>query len=68
MLSVEEVSFAAMRAGYDDTMAFLNFTMALTSLVFCWTIVVLGVKGFTIAALQKEERVESWKGDEEARC
>ncbi len=68
MLSVEEVSFAAMRAGYDDTMAFLNFTMALTSLVFCWTIVVLGVKGFAIAALQKEERVESWKGDEEARC
>jgi len=33
ILSDEEVAFAAMRAGYDDIMAFLNFTVALTSLI-----------------------------------
>ena len=52
MLSVEEISFAAMRAGYDDMMAFLNVTVALTSLVFCWETVVMAVKGLAVMRLQ----------------
>lgn len=55
ILSVEEISFAAMRAGYDDMMAFLNFTVALTSLVFCWIMVVLGVKGWAVGRVQRDK-------------
>lgn len=46
MLSDEEVAFTAMRAGYDDMMAFLNLTIALTSFVFCWVLVVLACKAW----------------------
>lgn len=54
MLSDEEVAFAAMRAGYDDMMAFLNLTIALVSFVFCWILIVLTVKGWaTFRAAQR---------------
>ena len=52
MLSNEEIAFAAMRAGYDDMMAFLNFTIALTSLIFCWTVVVMTVKGWAVLRME----------------
>lgn len=55
MLSNEEICFAAMRAGYDDMMAFLNFTIALTSLVFCWTLVVLAIKGWAVSRNQQND-------------
>lgn len=55
MLSNEEIAFAAMRAGYDDMMAFLNFTVALTSLIFCWTVVVMAVKGWGVLRMQGSE-------------
>jgi len=68
ILSDEEVAFAAMRAGYDDIMAFLNFTVALTSLVFCWDVVVMAVKGFSVDRLQKKDRMERGEKDEEGRA
>lgn len=54
ILSSEEVTWAAMRAGYDDMMAFLNFTIALTSLTFCWIVFVMGVKGWAYLRLHRE--------------
>ncbi|KLT39959.1 hypothetical protein CC85DRAFT_232023, partial [Cutaneotrichosporon oleaginosum] len=53
MLSDEEVAFAAMRSGFDDVMAFLNFTVALTCLVFCWIVVVMAVKGFSLVRMKR---------------
>lgn len=53
MLSDEEVAFAAMRSGFDDMMAFLNITVALTCLVFCWIVVVMAVKGVALMRLQR---------------
>lgn len=52
ILSSEEIMFAAMRAGYDDMMAFLNVTVALTALVFCWEVIVLGVKGWGVSRVK----------------
>lgn len=57
ILSDEEISFAAMRAGYDDVMAFLNVTVALTCLVFCWIVVVMAVKGMAVLRLTKVKDV-----------
>lgn len=51
MLSNEEITFAAMRTGYDDMMAFLNFTIALTSAIFCWEVLVMGVKGWAVGRM-----------------
>lgn len=53
MLSDEEVAFAAMRSGFDDVMAFLNVTVALTCLVFCWIVVVMAVKGVALVRLKR---------------
>jgi hypothetical protein len=53
MLSDEELAFAAMRSGFDDMMAFLNLTVALTCLVFCWIVVVLAVKGYALFNLKR---------------
>lgn len=53
MLSDEEIAFAAMRSGFDDMMAFLNFTVALTCLVFCWVVIVMAVKGFVLLRLKR---------------
>jgi cytochrome b561 len=58
MLSNEEIAFAAMRAGWDDMMAFLNFTIALTSLIFCWTVVVMAFKGWAVMRLQRGQADE----------
>lgn len=63
MLSDEEVAFAAMRSGFDDMMAFLNFTVALTCLVFCWVVVVMAVKGLALVRLKRS--VQLAMGDEE---
>lgn len=58
MLSNEEIAFAAMRAHFDDKMAFLNFTIALTALIFCWTVVVMAVKGWAVMrATSRGQRV-----------
>ena len=56
MQSGEEISYAAMRAGYDDVMAFLNVAVALTSSVFCWVLVVMAVKGWAVMRLEQELR------------
>ncbi|KAK4688440.1 hypothetical protein P7C73_g1670, partial [Tremellales sp. Uapishka_1] len=56
MLSAEEVSFAAMRSGFDDPMAFLNFTIAITSLIFCWITVVMAIKGFASLRVMRRSR------------
>lgn len=54
MLSSEEVSFAAMRAGYDDVMAILCFLVAVVCLCFCFTAVLLLIKNW---ALRREFRL-----------
>ncbi|PPQ77379.1 hypothetical protein CVT25_010960 [Psilocybe cyanescens] len=46
MFSTEEVTIAAMRRGRDDVMMFLNLAVALTCLAFCWTLFVVGFKGW----------------------
>ncbi|KAH9482823.1 putative membrane protein C3B8.06 [Psilocybe cubensis] len=46
MFSTEEVTIAAMRRGRDDVMMFLNVAVALTCLAFCWTLFVVGFKGW----------------------
>lgn len=55
MLSNEEICWSAMRAGWDDMMAFLNFTIALTCFVFCWAVVIMAVKGWATMRIRKEE-------------
>lgn len=55
ILSDEEIAFAAMRAGYDDMMAFLNITIALTCLVFCWEVVVMAIKGVAVLRLGRKK-------------
>lgn len=45
MESTEEVTFAAMRYGFDDIMAFLNVTVCLICLVFTWQIILWAVQG-----------------------
>ncbi|WRT68496.1 uncharacterized protein IL334_005472 [Kwoniella shivajii] len=63
MLSNEEIAWAAMRAGWDDMMAFLNFTIALTCLIFCWCIVVMAIKGW--AGMRMTTRHDGRKLEEE---
>jgi hypothetical protein len=46
ILSDEEITFAAMRRGYDDVMMFLNVAVAITCFAFCWTMLVVGFKGW----------------------
>ncbi|KAJ3517560.1 hypothetical protein NLJ89_g425 [Agrocybe chaxingu] len=46
MFSTEEVTIAAMRRGRDDVMMFLNVAVALTCCAFCWTLMVVGFKGW----------------------
>ncbi|KAI0053061.1 hypothetical protein FA95DRAFT_1552948 [Auriscalpium vulgare] len=46
ILSDEEITFAAMRQGHDDVMMFLNLTVAVTCLAFCWTLCVVAFKGW----------------------
>ncbi|KAI6047315.1 hypothetical protein EDC04DRAFT_2622773 [Pisolithus marmoratus] len=46
MFSTEEVTLAAMRRGRDDMMMFLNVAVAITCFAFCWTLCVVGFKGW----------------------
>ncbi|KDR83576.1 hypothetical protein GALMADRAFT_205521 [Galerina marginata CBS 339.88] len=46
MFSDEEVTIAAMRRGRDDVMMFLNVAVAITCLACCWTLLVVGFKGW----------------------
>ncbi|KZT12846.1 uncharacterized protein LAESUDRAFT_808371 [Laetiporus sulphureus 93-53] len=46
MFSTEELTIAAMRQGRDDVMMFLNVAVAITCLAFCWTLAVVGFKGW----------------------
>ena len=46
MFSTEEVTIAAMRQGHDDVMMFLNVGVAITCLAFCWTLLVVALKGW----------------------
>ncbi|KAI6034255.1 hypothetical protein BKA83DRAFT_299309 [Pisolithus microcarpus] len=46
MFSTEEVTLAAMRRGRDDVMMFLNVAVAITCFAFCWTLCVVGFKGW----------------------
>ncbi|KAF9057716.1 hypothetical protein BJ165DRAFT_1335162 [Panaeolus papilionaceus] len=46
MFSTEEVTIAAMRRGRDDVMMFLNVGVAITCFAFCWTLFVVGFKGW----------------------
>ncbi|KAH9927164.1 uncharacterized protein BXZ73DRAFT_102753 [Epithele typhae] len=46
MFSTEELTIAAMRQGRDDVMMFLNVGVAITCLAFCWTLFVVGFKGW----------------------
>ncbi|KAI0722254.1 hypothetical protein C8T65DRAFT_628753 [Cerioporus squamosus] len=46
MFSTEELTIAAMRQGHDDVMMFLNVGVAITCLAFCWTLCIVGFKGW----------------------
>lgn len=46
MFSIEEVTIAAMRRGRDDVMMFLNLSVAITCFACCWTLFVVGFKGW----------------------
>ncbi|GAA5984215.1 hypothetical protein JCM10908_006093 [Rhodotorula pacifica] len=46
ILSVEQVTFAAMRHHADDVMAFLNLTVALVCAWFFWTACLFAIKGW----------------------
>ncbi|TFK29345.1 cytoplasmic protein [Coprinopsis marcescibilis] len=46
IFSTEEVTIAAMRRGRDDVMMFLNVAVATTCLAFCWTLCIVGLKGY----------------------
>lgn len=45
MLSTEQVTFAAMRHGFDDLMAFLNVTISLVCVLFAWVMVLFAIQG-----------------------
>ncbi|PWN41330.1 hypothetical protein IE81DRAFT_278685, partial [Ceraceosorus guamensis] len=53
MLSSEQVSQWALRAGYADAMAVANVSIALIALLFAWTAVLLLIKA---AAMRREAR------------
>ncbi|KAK7470805.1 hypothetical protein VKT23_002223 [Stygiomarasmius scandens] len=44
--STEELTIAAMRRGRDDVMMFLNVAVAITCFALCWTVCVVGFKGY----------------------
>ncbi|KAI0650208.1 hypothetical protein C8Q79DRAFT_371855 [Trametes meyenii] len=54
MFSTEELTIAAMRQGHDDVMMFLNAGVAITCLAFCWTLFVVGFKGWLKSHHQRE--------------
>ncbi|TFY76364.1 hypothetical protein EWM64_g7648 [Hericium alpestre] len=46
IFSDEEITLNAMRMGHDDMMMFLNLSVAITCFAMCWTLVVVGFKGW----------------------
>ncbi|KAM0752108.1 hypothetical protein T439DRAFT_333349 [Meredithblackwellia eburnea MCA 4105] len=46
ILSTEQVTFAALRHGGDDMMAFLNMTVALVCIWFTWILTLFALKGW----------------------
>ncbi|KAG5648675.1 hypothetical protein DXG03_000021 [Asterophora parasitica] len=52
MFSTEEVTIAAMRRGRDDVMMFLNVAVASTCFAFCWTLLIVGFKGWLKSRLR----------------
>lgn len=70
MLSSEEVSFAAMRSGYGDFMAILNVAVAVVALLFCWTTVLMMLKGWAVRREVKrtteEQQDEQFVSEERA--
>ncbi|GAA5963573.1 hypothetical protein JCM8115_002035 [Rhodotorula mucilaginosa] len=49
ILSVEQVTFAAMRHHADDVMAFLNLTVAAVCAWFFWTACLFAIKGWALS-------------------
>ncbi|KAG6855000.1 hypothetical protein C0991_005929 [Blastosporella zonata] len=52
IFSAEEVTIAAMRRGRDDVMMFMNVAVAMTCFAFCWTLFVVGFKGWLKSRLR----------------
>ncbi|KAG6911708.1 hypothetical protein DXG01_007958 [Tephrocybe rancida] len=52
MFSTEEITIAAMRRGRDDVMMFLTVAVAMTCFAFCWTLFVVGSKGWLKSRLR----------------
>ncbi|KAM0791382.1 hypothetical protein ACM66B_005847 [Microbotryomycetes sp. NB124-2] len=48
ILSTEQVTLAAMRHSFDDIMMFLNGTVSLVSIAFCWLMALFAVKGWAL--------------------
>ncbi|KAA1466252.1 hypothetical protein DENSPDRAFT_831039 [Dentipellis sp. KUC8613] len=46
IFSDEEITLNAVRMGHDDVMMFLNLSVAITCLAMCWTVLVVGFKGW----------------------
>ncbi|KAI0824690.1 hypothetical protein BC628DRAFT_1322112 [Trametes gibbosa] len=59
MFSTEELTIAAMRQGHDDVMMFLNVGVAVTCLAFCWTLCIVGLKGWLKSHSQKDMNFHS---------
>ncbi|KAI0637953.1 hypothetical protein C8Q77DRAFT_1214897 [Trametes polyzona] len=59
MFSSEEVTVAAMRQGHDDMMMFLNVGVAITCLAFCWTLLIVGFKGWLKSRSQRNVNFHS---------
>jgi len=53
LFSTEEVTIAAMRRGRDDVMMFLNLSVAITCVAFCWTLCIVGFKGWLKSRMRK---------------
>ncbi|KAK4053903.1 hypothetical protein OIO90_003740 [Microbotryomycetes sp. JL221] len=48
ILSTEQVTLAAMRHQFDDIMMFLNGTVSLVSIAFCWLMALFAIKGWAL--------------------
>lgn len=59
MFSTEELTIAAMRQGHDDVMMFLNAGVAITCLAFCWTLLIVALKGWLKSHSQKNMNFHS---------
>ncbi|KAI0347345.1 hypothetical protein BDW22DRAFT_1321572 [Trametopsis cervina] len=58
-MSTEELTIAAMRRGHDDVMMFANVGVAATCLALCWTLCVVGFKGWLKSHATREVKFHS---------